>query len=176
MVDMPVRLAAPDPTWRESFVGQREGVARVLARWLAATVQHVGSTAVPGLPAKPIVDLMAPVVVLPRIGSPERAAMVDALTKDGWTYWSDDPHAATRLWFLRPSPELRTHHLHVVEFGGPRAHALVAFRDALTRDPAVAADYADLKRRLAAEYPEDREAYTAGKGAFVAQVLGYTVD
>lgn len=171
MVDMPVRLAAPDPTWRESFLGQREQVARVLARWLAATVEHVGSTAVPGMPAKPVVDLMAPVVALPRIGSPERAAMVGALTADGWTYRSDDPHAVTRLWFLRPSPERRTHHLHVVEFGSARARGMVAFRDALTRDSALAGEYAELKRRLAAMYPEDREAYTAGKGAFVARVL-----
>jgi GrpB-like predicted nucleotidyltransferase (UPF0157 family) len=169
MADMAVELVPYDPSWPVRFAEQRDRVSAVLADRLAAPVEHIGSTSVPGLWAKPVVDLLAPVGSL---GSPAaREAMVEALSADGWLYWPDDPHWRTRLWFLRPRPEARTHHLQVVEHGGPRAGALLTFRDALRRDPELAEAYRLLKSRLAAEHQRDREAYTRGKAAFVAGVL-----
>jgi len=169
MADMAVELLPSDPQWLVRFAEQRDRVSTVLARRLAAPVEHVGSTAVPGLRAKPVVDMLAPVVSL---DSPaEREAMVAALSADGWRYWPDDPRGQSRLWFLRPSPEARTHHLHVVEHGSPRARALLAFRDALRREPALAEAYQQLKSRLAMEHPHNRNAYTNGKATFVADVL-----
>lgn len=158
MAEMAVYLVPHDPQWTEAYAEQAARVGALLAPW-GVTVEHVGSTAVPGLPAKPIVDVLAVVDAL----HPE---MVPLLAADGWLHWAGDPTPG-RLWFLRPSPEARTHHLHVYARGDERALAQLAFRDALRADPALAADYAALKARLAAEHPGDREAYTAGKTDFV---------
>ncbi|WP_461061360.1 GrpB family protein [Streptomyces pseudoechinosporeus] len=163
---MAVGIVDHDPRWTELFEVQRGRVSRVLARWLVAPVEHIGSTAVPGLRAKPIVDILAPVGSLG-----EREAMVQVLSADGWLAWPDDPRGDSRLWFLRPRPELRTHHLHVVPHGHPHARALTAFRDALRRDPELATEYQELKERLARENPTNRNAYTNGKAMFVTRVL-----
>jgi GrpB-like predicted nucleotidyltransferase (UPF0157 family) len=165
MSDMPVYLVEHDPQWTVRFTEQRDRLAGLLAPWLAGGIEHVGSTAVPGLRAKPIVDLLAPVTSLD-----ERDAIVETLTADGWLHWPDDP-APARLWFLRPDPAARTHHLQVMAAGDERAAALLAFRDALRADPTLAAEYAALKDRLAAANPTDREAYTAAKADFVAAAV-----
>jgi GrpB-like predicted nucleotidyltransferase (UPF0157 family) len=77
-------------------------------------------------------------------------------------------------WFCKPGPARRTHHLHLVSVGSPRYRGELAFRNLLRADPQLAADYAALKRDLAARHPNDREAYTAGKSTFVAAALGET--
>ncbi|QIQ06724.1 GrpB family protein [Streptomyces liangshanensis] len=165
---MAVTLAEYDPAWPLAFAEQRDRLAVLLAPRLAAPVEHIGSTAVPGLRAKPVVDVLAPVRSL---DGEARAAMVAALSADGWLHWPDDPRADTRLWFLRPRPEARTHHLHVAVHGDARATSLLAFRDALRADPSAAAEYERLKSRLAREHPSARNAYTNGKAEFVARVL-----
>src|SRR5690242_15400411 len=119
---MAIEITGYDPTWPIRFAEQRDRLAGLLAPWLAAPVEHIGSTSVPGLRAKPIVDLLAQVDSLAA-----RTAMVDTLSADGWLYWPDDPNRAERLWFLRPKPEERTHHLQVVEYGSAKAKALLAF-------------------------------------------------
>lgn len=166
MADMAIEIMDHDPAWRARFAEQRDRLAELMAPWLAAPVEHIGSTSVPGLRAKPIVDILAPVSSLA-----DRDAMVDVLSAHGWLYWPDDPEGAEQLWFLRPKPEARTHHLKVIEHDSPRARALLTFRDTLRTDPALAREYEDLKVRLARQYPNDREAYTAAKTHFVAQVL-----
>lgn len=163
---MGVELVDQDPRWAELFTQQRDRLAGLLAPWLTAPVEHIGSTSVPGLRAKPIVDLLAPVDSLAA-----REAMVRALAADGWLYWPDDPRADTRLWLLRPRPEQRTHHLHVVAHTHPRARALLTFRDALRADPALALRYQHLKEHLARDHPTDRSAYTNGKAPFITEVL-----
>ena len=166
MSDEPVVLAEYDPAWPDRFLEQSRRLAVILQSWLAAPVEHVGSTAVPGLRAKPVVDILAPVASLAQAQS-----ALAPLTADGWLFWPDDPNRDHRLWFLRPSPEARTHHLHVIEHHHPAAHAERAFRDALRRDPALREAYAALKDRLAARHRTDRNAYTEAKGDFVRSVL-----
>lgn len=163
---MAIEIKDYDPAWLNRFAEQRDRLADLLAPWLAAPIEHIGSTSVPGLRAKPIVDVLAPVNSLA-----ERDAMVDALSADGWLYWPGDPNGAERLWFLRPKPEERTHHLQVIEHGSSKARALLTFRDALRANPALAREYEDLKIRLAQEHPDDRDAYTDGKADFVARVV-----
>lgn len=166
MTDMPVFVVPYDPAWPGRFAEQREPVTALLSPWLAAPVEHVGSTSVPGLSAKPVIDVLAPVADLA-----EREAMVARLSAAGWRYWPDDPAGARRLWFLRPDPARRTHHLHVMPHGGAVARGLRAFRDALRADSDLAGEYARLKEELARAHPGDRNAYTNGKDAFVARVL-----
>jgi GrpB-like predicted nucleotidyltransferase (UPF0157 family) len=74
-------------------------------------------------------------------------------------------------WFLRPRPEARTHHLHVIEQGHPHAKALLAFRDALRADAGLHREYVSLKERRAEQHPESRNAYSNAKGAFIQQAL-----
>jgi GrpB-like predicted nucleotidyltransferase (UPF0157 family) len=134
-------------------------------------VEHVGSTSVPGLAAKPIIDLMVsvadPDAVVAQAGA--------RLAADGWCYVP--PELDQRSWrrfFVKPDAtgQHRVAHLHVIQVGNPRWADQLAFRDALRRDDQLAKRYADLKRRLATEHADDREAYGRGKAAFVAETLG----
>lgn len=163
---MPVTIVEYDAAWAERFAEQEGQVAELLAPWLASSVQHVGSTAVPGLRAKPVVDMLAPVSALA-----EARPSVPLLGRHGWLFWPDDPAGSYRLWFLRPTPEARTHHLHVMQHDDPHAPALLGFRDALRGDAGLRQEYADLKQRLAREHGSNRNAYTNAKGEFVARVL-----
>jgi GrpB-like predicted nucleotidyltransferase (UPF0157 family) len=135
-------------------------------RWDRCALLHVGSTSVPGLVAKPVVDMLAAVESLK-----DAPAIVDALEAAGWVFWPDDPGRDFRLWFLRPRPEARTHHLPVLRRGDTHAVALLAFRDALRADERLASAYAQLKCQLAEQYPKNRNAYTNAKSDFVAGVL-----
>jgi len=166
VADEPVHVTGYDPAWPARFADERDQVTAALARWLAAPVEHIGSTSVPGLPAKPIVDMLAPVRSLA-----EAQDAVPPLQRDGWVFWPEDPYRYYRLWFLRPQPESRTHHLHVIEHDHPHAQALLAFRDALRADPDLRTSYADLKKQLAREHRGNRNAYTNAKADFVAGVV-----
>lgn len=166
MADQAVYLVDHDPSWHERFVVQRDALMRLLRPWLAAEPEHVGSTAVPGLRAKPVVDIAAPVVSLA-----DAAAAVPMLEADGWLFWPDDPHRSYRLWFLRPTPAARTHHLYLMQHDHPELRRLRLFRDGLRSDARLRDAYAALKERLAAQHRTDRDAYTDAKSAFVQSVL-----
>ena len=166
MSDEPIILADYDPAWPDRFAQQAVRLNSLLEPWLARPVEHVGSTAVPGLRAKPVVDVLAPVISFEHA----HAALAD-LQADGWLHWQDDPNRNYRMWFLRPRPEARTHHLHVMQHDHPAARAELVFRDALRRDPAIRAAYAALKDQLAMAYRTDRDAYTDAKSDFIDGVL-----
>lgn len=160
-----VVLAAHDPGWKDAFAVER---ARVLAALddLPASLEHVGSTAVPGLAAKPILDLM--------LGRPPEQPLepyVPALERIGYLYRGEHGLPG-RHYFVRDYAEgCRTHHLHLVELGGTFWRTHLAFRDYLRQVPARAAAYAALKQELAARFPFDRDAYTEGKAAFILETL-----
>jgi GrpB-like predicted nucleotidyltransferase (UPF0157 family) len=162
----------PDLAWADR--GQREcaRLAALLAPWLADGVEHVGSTSVPGLAAKPVLDIMASVTD-PEAVTEHASARLAA---DGWHYVPPelDSGGAWRRFFVKPDAagQRRVAHLHVIAAGHPRWADQLAFRDALRRDGRLAAEYAELKRRLTQEHGADREAYTAAKGEFVAAALG----
>lgn len=166
MADALVQVVDHDPSWPIRFAEEAARVSAVMARWLAGPVEHVGSTSVPGLAAKPVVDMLAAVEWLK-----DAPAIVDALEAAGWVFWPDDPGRDFRLWFLRPRPEARTHHLQVLQRDDAHAVALLAFRDALRADECLRSAYAQLKCQLAEQYPNNRNAYTNAKSDFVAGVL-----
>jgi GrpB-like predicted nucleotidyltransferase (UPF0157 family) len=161
-----------DPRLIESAGIEQERLTAVLAPWLVDGVEHVGSTAVPGLAAKPIIDLMASVRDPDAVVEQAR----ETLWADGWWYVPPelDSGGSWRRFFVKPDPsgQHRYAHLHVIAAGHPRWADQIEFRDALRGDDELAARYADLKRRLAAEHAEDREAYTEAKGEFVRDALG----
>jgi GrpB-like predicted nucleotidyltransferase (UPF0157 family) len=167
MGDARIELVPYDPSWPERFRSEAAELTRVLAPWLAAAPEHVGSTAIPGLSAKPVIDIVAPVREL---GS-ARAAIPLLERELGYLHWAEDPNRDYRCWFLKPRPELRTHHLVLIEASHPELRALVGFRDHLRAHPEVAAEYERLKRALAAAHAEDRNAYSDAKAGFVRGVL-----
>jgi len=164
-------LSPYDPRWADRGRAERERLTELLAPWLAGGVEHVGSTSVPGLAAKPVIDLMAPVDDLDAV----TGQAAGRLTADGWCYVP--PELDQRPWrrfFVKPdaSGQRRKAHLHVMRPGHPRWAEQLAFRDALRRDGRLVQRYADVKRELARQHGHDREAYTEGKGQFIAAVLG----
>jgi GrpB-like predicted nucleotidyltransferase (UPF0157 family) len=166
MADQSVYLVDHDPAWREQFVVQRDALARLLKSWLAFPPEHVGSTAVPGLRAKPVIDIVVPVVSLE-----ETQLAVPVLTADGWLFWPEDPNRDYRLWFLRPTPQERTHHLYLIQHDHPELRRLLLFRDALRDDADLRAAYAALKDQLTKRHPTDRDAYTDAKSAFISATV-----
>jgi GrpB-like predicted nucleotidyltransferase (UPF0157 family) len=160
-----VTLYAYDPAWPDRFRSEADLLAAALGSWITGGVHHVGSTAVPGLVAKPIIDIMVGVADLessrPCIG------IVEGL---GYCY---APHRADVMhWFCKPSPSRRTHHLRLAPTGSEWFTDVLRFRDHLRADPRAAAEYAALKRELAARHPTDRDAYTEGKSAMIAAARG----
>ncbi len=167
--EAPVHLASYDPAWPALFELERQLLSRTLCSWLIGPIEHVGSTAVVGLPAKPVIDIMAAVESL----DASREALA-ALRNEGYQY---APYRADVMhWFCKPSFSVRTHHLHLVPYRSLLWTERIAFRDCLRSDPAVARDYAELKRRLAEVHRFDREAYTEAKSPFIARVLQSLTD
>jgi GrpB-like predicted nucleotidyltransferase (UPF0157 family) len=158
-----VEIVDYDAAWPGRFAEEREALLVVLAPWLAGPIEHIGSTAIPGLAAKPVIDIMAGVESL--AGS--RSA-IDAAATLGYCYF---PYQAdVRHWFCKPSDAFRTHHLHLVPIGSPQWPRPIAFRNYLRAHAGVAADYQQLKRELALKFRSDREAYTEAKAAFIQAI------
>ena len=166
MVDQSIELIDYDPTWPARFVERKTRLEAILNPWLAGEIEHIGSTSVPGLRSKPIVDILAPVQSL----AASRAA-TPILEEDGWLYWPDDPNQDYRLWFLRPNPTARTHHLQIIQHNHPSFRALIVFRDVLRRDVKARAAYSALKADLANKHQSDRNAYSNAKTEFVQAIL-----
>jgi GrpB-like predicted nucleotidyltransferase (UPF0157 family) len=164
----PIRIADYDPSWPGRFESERELLAAVLSPWLAGPIEHIGSTAVPGLRAKPVIDIMAAVDSLD--GSHDA---IDAVRPLGYMWFPYRPEVMH--WFCKPSPAFRTHHLHLVPFGSRLWSERLAFRDHLRKHADVACEYAALKDHLAEQHCFDREAYTDAKSAFVERVLKTTI-
>jgi GrpB-like predicted nucleotidyltransferase (UPF0157 family) len=152
-----------DPAWPVMFEDERHLLERILKPVLAGGIHHVGSTAVPGLAAKPIIDIMAGVLSLDEA----RTVFAD-LAELQYSY---APYRPEMHWFCKPSPERRTHHLILVEPSGPWWEPRLRFRDYLRAHPDAANEYETLKRDLAAEHADDREAYTDEKTAFVERIV-----
>ena len=160
----PVEIVPHDDAWPAKFDAERSLLEVTLAPWLAGPIEHIGSTAVQGLAAKPVIDIMAAVHSL----EASRPAIV-AVAQLGYVYFPDK--ANEMHWFCKPSPSLRTHHLHLGPIASPLWAQRLRFRDALRHNGALAAEYAERKLQLAHQFPLDREAYTDGKTAFIRRVL-----
>jgi GrpB-like predicted nucleotidyltransferase (UPF0157 family) len=159
-----VRLVDYDPSWPEQFQQMAAWLRKNLEPEVVLRVEHYGSTAIPGMPAKPVIDIL---VEVPSFREAKRA-MVPLLNRPEWEYWWYAGHMA----FIKRRRLMgeRTHHVHVA----PRGHEVwkgIAFRDYLRAHGDEAARYAALKRQLAAAHSADRERYTQAKEAFVGEVV-----
>lgn len=156
-----------DLRWPELFAQQRDAVAAALAPVLAGPVEHIGSTSVPGLAAKPIIDMLARVT-----DYHAAAALTPAMARIGWVHAPEPADERLRRWsYCFPDVARRSHHLHVVEHASTGWPTWLAFRDRLRADPVAAGRYAALKAELAARDARDRVAYRAAKAPFIEAVL-----
>jgi GrpB-like predicted nucleotidyltransferase (UPF0157 family) len=164
MSEAPVEIFQYDSIWPSRFEQERALLENILAPWLAGPIEHIGSTAIPGMVAKPVIDIMAAVESL----DASRNA-IPAASNAGYVHFPYRPEVMH--WFCKPSPALQTHHLHLVPFCSQLWLERLAFRDRLRSDPDLASEYAELKTALAGKFKLDREAYTDAKAPFVQRVL-----
>jgi GrpB-like predicted nucleotidyltransferase (UPF0157 family) len=168
-IDMLTRMTEPvivvdyDPKWQEVFAVLRERIGNTLGD-LAAAIEHVGSTAVPGLAAKPVVDID---VLLSSAGRLQEA--IKRLARLGYVH-EGNLGIEGREAFRQPTDE-PAHHLYVCAPDTTEFLRHIAFRDYLRFHPESARIYGELKRCLAMEYPSDRARYGSGKDEFVREVL-----
>lgn len=168
----PVCIVPYDPHWPELFRCERDHLRACLPGQLLGRIEHFGSTAVPGLAAKPIVDILVEVSDL----EATKGQIVPVLEGQGYEYfWRPTTSVGDGLpfyaWFIkRGSDRARSHHIHMVEPHFPHWDGLFV-RDYLMAHPEVAQDYLRLKLSLAAAHPNDREAYTDGKTEFIASIM-----
>jgi putative glutamine amidotransferase len=156
-----------DPAW-PAWYGEEAAAVRDILGELAVRIEHVGSTSVPGLAAKPVIDIQVSVTSLI-----PRAEVVDPLVAAGYRH-SIDPIETEHEFLSKGYDDGAPHrvHIHVCEAGSAWERRHLAFRDELRRDPKAAAEYAALKRQLAAEHPRDIQSYVDGKNGFVGSIEG----
>ena len=160
-----VLVVAYQPEWAASF---RREAARLRSALGSAVgqIEHVGSTSVPGMIAKPIIDMIAAVE---RLSS--ASTLVPVLERLGYEHRPNDP-VPGRLFFALGPRTQRTHHLSLAEVASSFWHEHIAFRDCLLANRSVAEQYASLKQRLAAQFGHDRPSYTVAKAEFIRHALG----
>jgi GrpB-like predicted nucleotidyltransferase (UPF0157 family) len=159
----PIIIVDYDPGWPERFQFLHRRIAGALGT-MAASIEHIGSTAVPNLAAKPIVDIDVLLTT-----ETELPAAIQCLAKLGYVH-QGDLGIPGREAFLAPVQDVR-HHLYVCSPGSKAFREHLAFRDYLRAHSQAAQEYADLKRILALKFRGDRSAYTSGKNAFVAEMV-----
>ena len=165
-----VSVVPYDPAWPQMFEEEKRHLLDCFPQDMLRRIEHFGSTAIPGLAAKPIVD------VLVEVGSLEeaKARIAPVLEAQGYDYFWRATHGEDGppfyAWFIkRNSAGVRTHHIHMVENDFEHWDRLL-FRDYLIDHPKTAKEYEALKLALARDYPNDRVAYTQGKTEFVVRV------
>ncbi|WP_283148024.1 GrpB family protein [Silvimonas soli] len=166
-INQQVALVPYDPNWPLLFAREQERLSQLFGP-VFLDIQHIGSTAIPNMLAKPVIDILAGVEPMP-----VAVGLNGPLCNAGYTTSAQFNASLTdRQWFMRWSEGVRTHHLHVVVYSSTQWQERLQFRDTLRHDPQLAAQYAALKTQLAQQFGDDREAYTDAKGEFVRTVLG----
>jgi GrpB-like predicted nucleotidyltransferase (UPF0157 family) len=160
-----VVLSKPDADWATAFETEKETLAEALGR-LVLDIQHVGSTAVPDLSAKPIIDIAIAVPAdadIDTIGARLRAA--------GYEFGVNAGSDGGYIYFREVADGLRTHHVHLIEATDPQWTNYLRFRECLRRDARLRRAYERLKSTLASRFPRDRDAYTSAKAEFIVETI-----
>lgn len=160
---MRIRVVAHNPDWKNAFADEADRIHRALGD-IVARLHHIGSTAIPGIAAKPIIDILMETHDIGVLD--DRTAHMEQLGYEGLgefgipgrRYFRKNDHAGER-----------THHLHAFQVGSPEIARHLAFRDYMTAHPDAAREYSELKSHLATLHPDDIEAYMDGKDAFIKE-------
>jgi GrpB-like predicted nucleotidyltransferase (UPF0157 family) len=170
VVQEDVTIGQYNSAWPRMFEQEKEHLLSCLPNELIKRIEHFGSTAVPKLSAKPVIDMLVEVTSLEET----KQNIVPILEGQGYDYfWRPtfgDDTPPFYAWFIkRDSKGSRTHHIHMAENDFEHWERLL-FRDYLIEYPDVAQEYQDLKLRLSNDYPNDRVAYTNGKTEFIVRI------
>lgn len=163
---IPIEVVPYDPRWPALFEAASREIHTVIGGYITG-IEHIGSTAVPCLAAKPVIDILVGVRSLS-----DAPLFLPPLAPLGYTYVPEHEDIfPERRYLHRIADGQHTHHVHIVEPGSEFYRVQLLFRDYLRAHPRDAAAYASLKYQLAGQYHLDREAYTDGKSAFIQEIL-----
>lgn len=157
-----VEVVAYHTAWPERFQAEARELAVIFDK-LLLSIHHFGSTAIPGISAKPIIDILVIVTdiqVVDGLNPRLRSAGYQPVGEYG---------IPGRRFFYKGTADLRTHHLHAYQSGSPHILRHLAFRDYMLAHPSSARAYSRLKENLAVQFPEDMDSYIAGKDSFVKE-------
>ena len=162
----PVIIVEYNPQWPIMYEEEKAKILGAIGRKITA-IEHIGSTAIPGLGAKPIIDIM---VGVRRPAEAEEC--IEPLQIIGYEFVPPEKAGIPeRRYFRKRALGMRTHHLHMVEIGGEFWETHLLFRNRLRANPSITKQYYVLKQRLAEQYGSDREGYTEAKTPFIQSVL-----
>ena len=165
MSQEPITLVSYEPEWVDTYEKERGEIRNAAGEHIEA-IEHIGSTSIPGLAAKPVIDIMAGVETL---GDADRC--IEPLQTLGWIYAPEfEESVPHRRYFRKTDSEDHTHHLHMVEITSDWWDRHILFRDYLREHSEVAHAYEDLKRELAERHRWDIDEYTGAKTDFIQDV------
>ena len=159
-----IQVVTYNPNWPLQFEKERAILSEALKPYIIGGIEHVGSTAISGLVAKPVIDIMVGVEKLET-----SKGAIPILEQLGYCYFPYRPHQMH--WFCKPNPQFRTHHLYLVPYESQVWLERIGFRDYLRRHSKATIEYAELKKKLARLYRFDREGYTEAKVHFVRRII-----
>lgn len=162
---MKVEVVLHDPRWQAAFRAEEESVSRSLGHDIVVVIHHIGSTAIPGIYAKPVIDMLLEVKCLEAVDS--RSPAMVAL---GYEVMGEYGIPGRRYFRKGNEMGVRTHHIHAFEGGSPEIARHLAFRDYMIAHPQDAQRYSELKRQLATAHPWDIGAYMDGKDGFIKEI------
>jgi len=159
-----VKLKKHDPNWAKLFKKEKKLLLGKFPN-VILEISHGGSTTIPTIPAKPIIDMFAVVLSLKKA-----KAIKNKLEKLGYEYRGADG-VKERILYVKGEPELRTHHLQLVEKKSDEWKNHILIKNYFLKHPEVAKRYAKLKAKLAEKYPNSRKSYSHGKDAFIKSII-----
>ena len=159
-----VEVVPHDPKWRDAFGAEASRVAAALGGNVVA-IHHIGSTAIPNIYAKPVIDMLVEVRDITEVDG--RSSAMESLGYEVLGEYG----IPGRRYFRKDSREgIRTHHIHAFEAGSAEAGRHLAFRDYMIAHPEAAQRYSELKRKLAEEHPQSMDGYMDGKDGFIKEM------
>ena len=162
MTHREVKVVPHDPAWREAFRTEAATLRSVLGEE-AVAIHHIGSTSIPGLAAKPTIDVLIEARKIEKVD-----VFDEAMGEKGYEAWGEHGIPGRRF-FTKNRGSKHPYHVHIFQSGTPEAERHLAFRDYLIQNPKTADAYGDLKKNLAEKFPTDIESYMDGKDAFIKQ-------
>lgn len=161
-----IKIEAYNPQWKEIFE-QEENILSSIFQEKEPVIEHIGSTAVVGLTAKPIVDIM---IGFKKLDTNE---IVRNIEKLGYEHWYEDTFRHERLFFTKwnPGKKERLIHIHATTIGSNFWKNQILFRKKLRENPELATMYAEVKKELAVKFGSDRDGYTEAKTEFIRKAL-----
>lgn len=170
MKDLDNRITAPvlvqrhDPEWAQCFVEEAALLGSLVGPNFV-TAHHIGSTAIPSIVAKPIIDILVEVHTVSQLDG-----QAEVMEDHGYQVMGEYGLPGRRYYRKHSRDGARSHHVHAYQVGDPEIHRHLAFRDYLLAHPQIAAEYSVLKQRLALDHPNDKEAYVDGKDPLIREI------